>query len=276
MSARKFVRGGLATLALVFTMQAAVAAPGATTEITITTLDYSFKAPAEVPAGLVSVTVKNEGAEPHHVQLARLKEGVTPDAFGQALQEDFEKAITLVSWVGGPSIVNHGGASTVTLDLEAGTHMLLCFVPDPQGVPHLAHGMAGVMQVVPADTDAAEAPAADLTVDLLDFSYAFSEGIKSGKQTWEVVNDGKEIHEISLIKLHEGKTMEDVEHFMHAMEGPPPFAFAGGMQAIDPGASGWLHLDLTPGNYVAICHIPDPASGQTHAMLGMVMPFVVE
>ena len=273
---RMNVSAGLLGVTLLLTSGSVVAAPGDVTEITITTVDHSFSAPAQVPAGLVAVTIKNEGHEPHHVQLVRLKDGVTPDQFGQTMQEDFEKALEMVNWVGGPSIVDHGGASTVTLDLDPGTHMLLCFVPNPQGVPHVALGIVGVMQVVPSDEDEATEPEANLTVDLLDFSYAFSESIEAGKQTWEVVNDGKEIHEISLIRVNDDKTMEDVEHFMHAMQGPPPFAFAGGMQAIDPGSSGWLHLDLTPGNYVAICHIPDAKSGQTHAMLGMVMPFVVE
>lgn len=267
---------GLFGLILLLTSGNVVAAPGDVAEITITTVDHSFSAPEQVRAGLVEVTIRNEGHEPHHVQLARLKEGITPDQFAQKLQEDFEKAHDLVHWVGGPSIVDHGGASTVTLHLEPGTHMLLCFVPNPQGVMHVALGMAGVMQVVPSGEDDAPEPEADLTVDLLDFSYAFSESIEAGKQTWEIVNDGKEIHEISLIRINDDKTMADVEHFMHALQGPPPFAFAGGMQAIDPGSSGWLHLDLKPGNYVAFCHIPDPKSGQTHAMLGMVMPFVVE
>lgn len=245
-------------------------------EVVITTADYTFTAPAEVQSGLVSVTIENDGKEPHHAQLARLKEGVTIEQFQSALQEGLEKAVPMVNWVGGPSMVDAGGTSTVTLRLEPGIHMLLCFVPDPSGVPHIAHGMAGAMTVIAGEAQETEEPTADLTVDLLDFAYAFSEEIAAGPQTWEIVNDGKEIHEISLIKLAEGASMEDVEHFMHTMQGPPPFASIGGMQAIDPGTTGWLHLDLTPGEYVAICHIPDLPSGKTHAMLGMVMPFVVE
>ncbi|HEX7071751.1 MAG TPA: hypothetical protein VF190_13135 [Rhodothermales bacterium] len=249
-------------------------APGVP-EVTITTADYSFTAPQEIPAGLVSLTIDNVGKEPHHAQMARLNEGVTPADFQAALQKGLVEADALVSWVGGPSLVDPGTKSTVTLRLEAGTHLLLCFVPDMQGVPHLAHGMVGAIQVVPGESQAA-APTADLTVNLVDFAFAFSEGIPAGTQTWEVVNDGEQIHEIALMKLAEGKTIEDVEHFMHEMQGPPPFANVGGMQAIDPGSSGWLHLDLTPGTYVAICHVPDLATGETHASMGMVMPFVVQ
>ena len=60
-----------------------------------------------------------------------------------------------------------------------------------------------------------------------------------------------------------------------AKDGAPPFEDAGGLQGIDPGESGWLNLDLQPGNYVALCHIPDPASGKAHEELGMVLPFSV-
>lgn len=252
------------------------AAGGEIPEITITTADYTFSAPAEIPSGLVSVVLENEGKEPHHVQFARLKEGVTIPQFQQALQAGLEEAVKHVFWVGGPSVVDGGGSGKVTLQLEPGTHMLLCFVPDAEGVPHLAHGMVGAMEVVENTAAATETPSADLTVSLLDFSYAFSSDLDPGPQTWEIVNDGEAIHEISLVKLAEGATMDDVTHFMHTMEGPPPFTSMGGMQAIDPGTTGWLHLDLTAGNYIAICHIPDLSSGQTHAQMGMVMPFSVE
>jgi hypothetical protein len=63
---------------------------------------------------------------------------------------------------------------------------------------------------------------------------------------------------------------------MHSPNGAPPFANVGGFQAITPGETGWLNLDLTPGEYVALCYVPDPASGHAHLELGMVMPFRVK
>ena len=30
----------------------------------------------------------------------------------------------------------------MTMNLEAGTYVLICFIPNPEGVPHIALGMA--------------------------------------------------------------------------------------------------------------------------------------
>ena len=141
----------------------------------------------------------------------------------------------------------------------------------------MAKGMIATLEVVagdkPADTPIIKA---DATVKLLDFSFVLPTQIQAGRQVWKVVNQGPQPHEFLLIKLAEGKTMADVGAFMEAPHGVPPFEDAGGLQAINPGASGWLTLDLQPGNYVALCHVPDPATGHAHVELGMVMPFSVK
>jgi hypothetical protein len=42
----------------------------------------------------------------------------------------------------------------VTLNLEAGTYVLACFIPSPDGVPHLAKGMLMPIQVSPVSRGA--------------------------------------------------------------------------------------------------------------------------
>jgi len=152
--------------------------------------------------------------------------------------------------------------------------MLLSMIPDAQGVPYLAHGMVTPMEVT-AVVDTAE-PVADGEVKLLDFAFVLPPEIKAGEQTWKIVDEGQQAHEMQLIKLAEGKTMDDVQPWMHQPEGAPPFANVGGIQGIDAGETAYLHLNLTPGNYVALCHIPDTESMKEHMELGMVLPFIVE
>jgi hypothetical protein len=49
----------------------------------------------------------------------------------------------------GPPVIGYGGMAPLdpgrrgwtTLDLDAGTYMFICFVPDPEGTPHMALGM---------------------------------------------------------------------------------------------------------------------------------------
>jgi hypothetical protein len=60
-----------------------------------------------------------------------------------------------------------------------------------------------------------------------------------------------------------------------APSGPPPFEAVGGIESFSAGGSGYMTLDLQPGTYVAICNVPDPASGISHAQLGMIKQFTV-
>jgi hypothetical protein len=84
-------------------------------EITITTKDYGFEAPAEIEAGLVTINLVNEGQEPHHAQVVRLNDGVTLDQFNAALQEGETAAFPLISFVGGPGLVDPGLSTTRSL-----------------------------------------------------------------------------------------------------------------------------------------------------------------
>ncbi len=253
------------------------AAAAQISEITIKAADYSFDAPEQIEAGLVKVKLVNNGQEPHHAQIVRLNDGVTLEQFQTALPEGEAAAFPLITFVGGPGLVDPGLDSQVTLDLTPGQYVLLCFFPSHDGVPHLAKGMVRPIEVVAA-TDQVETAElkADATVKLVDFSFVMPPEIKAGPQVWEVVNQGPQLHEIMIVKLAEGKTMADIQTFMQSPQGTPPYSQIGGFQAITLGESGWLNLDLTPGEYVALCHVPDPATGQAHTELGMVMLFSVK
>lgn len=248
--------------------------------VEIVTKDHLFEAPAEIEGGWVTVKSRNEGAEPHHVQLAQLNEGVTFEAFVEALQQGPEVAFPLMTLAGGPGPLDTGGEAAVTVELAPGNYILADFLPNAEGVPHIALGMLAPLTVVAPDTEADDVtvalPEVAGEVKLMSFSFVLPQGIQAGEQVWKVTNEGDQWHEISLIKLAEGKSMTDVMHWMHAPDGPPPFTNAGGMQGIDPGESAYLHLNLTPGDYAGLCHIPDPASGKAHLELGMVMPFTVK
>jgi hypothetical protein len=208
--------------------------------------------------------------------VARLNEGVTHEQVAQAAQQGLAAVMQLVTFYGGPSNAEANGAAQATLDLVPGEHVFLCFIPGPDGVAHMAKGMLAPFSVraEPAATEIVT-PTAQQTVSLYDFHYSMPERIAAGRQTWQVVNDGPQVHELALFKLAPGKTVDDFLAFQRNPTGPPPFEHVGGMQFLEPGMTGWIDLDLTPGNYVANCFVPDPASGQPHMALGMVMPFSV-
>ena len=159
-----------------------------------------------------------------------------------------------------------------------GTYVLLCFVPNADGVPHLALGMATVMQVVgEAAADAAGEPEADFEVRMSDFTFSMPTSVPAGVSTWRVVNDGPQPHEMLLMRVNEGVSYDEfLQALIEGGEAAAPGVPIGGAQGLSLGGASYLTLDLEPGTYVALCLIPDPATGQPHLALGMVAPFMVE
>jgi hypothetical protein len=237
--------------------------------------DYSYEAPETLQSGWVTIRMRNHGPEPHHGQLLRMNDGVTFDAFSQALQQEGESALRLATLVGGPAVVDAHRTDEVTVHLAPGTYAIACFVPSPDGVPHLAKGMLEPVQVTAADPSDARPPAAQGTFTMRDFSFEMPENLPAGRSTYAVTNDGPQPHELVVVKLVEGKGVDDVMAWYRAPAGPPPFEAVGGINGLSAGVTGYMTLDLQPGSYAAICVIPDPASGTAHLHLGMVKAFAV-
>jgi hypothetical protein len=254
-----------------------VLAADALPEITIDAADYSYTAPETVSAGWVRVSLTNSGQEPHHVQFLRLNDGVTVGQFEEALKQGEGPALALTKQVGGVGAIAPTMTAHAVLNLPAGNYVILCFIPSPtDGAPHHAKGMIKSLTVQPTSDAAAGEPSADLTVHLMDYTFDLPEALPAGQTTIKVVNDGPEPHEFNLLRLADGKTLEDVIQFMTASDGPPPFTPIGGMNGLDVGLSGYAEIYLQPGTYAAICNIPSPkAEGHPHSMLGMIKQFTV-
>ncbi|MEO8337300.1 MAG: hypothetical protein ABI664_20145 [bacterium] len=109
-----------------------------------------------------------------------------------------------------------------------------------------------------------------------DFSFDAPKTLKPGATTFRLVNDGKELHHLSVIKLAKGKTARDFRESMK-VAGPPPnwITGVGGPNAVTPGSMGEATLSLEPGEYVIICFIPSPGESAPHASKGMVSSFTV-
>lgn len=242
-------------------------------------MTHRFEPLTDVTAGPAQLNLVNEGMEPHHVQLLKLNEGVTMDDVGAALATGNPGALLEIgSFAGGTGVVDPGSESTADalVDLEEGTYVMLCFIEGPDGLPHLATGMVEAFEVGPAEGETAELPEPDVTVNMVDFGYDANELPASGLV--ELVNTSQaQAHEMTLLRLAEGKTGQDVAAFFEgAAPGPPPFSAIGGIQALMPGASQLLMIeDAEAGEYLMICQIPDPADGVPHAAKGMALPATV-
>jgi uncharacterized cupredoxin-like copper-binding protein len=252
-----------------------VATPAAARIIELQASDFAFEAPENLTAGLNTIRLTNMGQEPHHAQLLRLNDGVTFDQLMSTFQQEGEGALRLVSLAGGAGAIDPSGTSEVTLDLQPGTYVLACFIAGADGVPHLAKGMLKPLVVNAGNTGQA-APEVQGTFTARDFAFDMPETLPAGKATFKVVNNGPQFHELNILKIAPGKAAEDVLIWAQNPTGAPPFQAVGGMNGLGPDGVGYMTVDLQPGTYLAICNIPDPASGHSHAELGMIRKFTVK
>lgn len=97
-------------------------------------------------------------------------------------------------------------------------------------------------------TSQAAAPKANMVVRLMDFSFALDTPVTPGHRTIRVGNAGVEPHDLVLMKLAPGRTVEDVHAWLNperarreSTAGQPPPSLeslgtgAGGIAAIGPG-----------------------------------------
>ena len=114
-----------------------------------------------------------------------------------------------------------------------------------------------------------------ITVRAKEFAFDMPKSIPAGPTTFRLVNDGKEFHHLSLIKLEQGKTLADFTEAVKSGK-PPEWAVAvGGPNAAVPGQTIAATMNLEAGEYVAICFIPSPGEQAPHAMKGMIAPLTV-
>ena len=123
--------------------------------------------------------------------------------------------------------------------------------------------------------------AADATkVDVIatEYKFALPATIKAGKTALVMMNQGKEAHVMSVFRLKEGKTIQDVERIA-TQGGGDPEEFTedlenGTSTTAPPGEQAVLNFDLTAGNYGMVCFITAP-DGALHLAKGMISGFAV-
>jgi len=241
-------------------------AAGGANVVTVTTSDYRFDAPAEIPAGLTAFRLVNKGPSLHHLQLIKLADGKTLDDFLATLQGEHPPWATPA---GGPAPPEVGGTSVSIEALEPGNYALICFIPAADGMPHVVKGMSRALKVVGPSRAAASEPEADIVVTLVDYDFKLSQPLTAGKHMIRVDNAGQQPHEIAIVRLNPGKKPADFTAWGMKPIGPPPGTIHGGLSAIMPGSHSFIEVDLPPGEYGLLCFLPDAKDGKPHFEHGM-------
>lgn len=244
--------------------------------IRLVATEYAFAGvPDTVQAGWHKVLVVNQGAEPHMSVLARLDSGKTVAEFVAAMKADSN-----VGWApefGGPNAVFPGDSIAAAVHLSAGRYVVVCFVPDSAGRYHLLDGMISPFTVADNGQPAMAEPAGADTIHLTSYQIAFTSPPTAGTHVYRVENHdpGATHHDLVIVRLADGKTRQDAIAWLGASGGPPPFAVAGATTGMLPGFHDYVYLNLRPGEYLALCFMPDAADGKPHWLHGMVQSFTV-
>jgi hypothetical protein len=252
--------------------------------------------PAQLGPGYTLFTIASDAGTEDSLILFRLHEGTTLEALQLAtgrvdeafmgdgdIAEAINEALALVDAIAEVS-APAGESRSFGAVLSEGRYALE-FTPAADGPPDRTYHEFSV-----AGEAGAPAPTADATVHLVDFAFAFPPDLPAGEQTWLVHNSGSQLHHMGVFTLADGATLEDFIAFMEQMGEDSPFEEPEPGDAeplsipvdyigiISSGQESYHFVDLAPGQYVAVCFLPDhlgDATGQPHFMLGMMQVFRV-
>jgi len=240
--------------------------------------DFAFEAPDTVSAGMVTITLVNQGPELHHVQLLHLTDGKTAADFGAALKA-MQPGAPPPPWtheVAGPNSAVPGGEQSITPQLEPGNYTIVCFIPSAGQVPHVMKGVRRPLTVFPATMPATPAPTADITVQMTDYAWEITPEITAGKHIVKLENTATPAHALFIAHLAPGKTPMDLAHWVEKQAGPPPAKPIGGIAGMSKGAVVYLPVNLEPGEYGIFCFLSDAKDGQLHVEHGMIKQISVK
>lgn len=116
--------------------------------------------------------------------------------------------------------------------------------------------------------------ARNITVVATDYAFSAPAEVAAGWITVNLLNRGREAHQVQIFRLAPGKTADDLMAAMRDRT-EPPGTMVGGPNGAEPnGGRSNATQHLSPGRYLLICWIPSP-DGKIHLEKGMVRPLLV-
>ncbi len=257
-----------------------VATPPADTPVQIVASDSGFTIPDTLHAGLNHFIYENRGQDVHECMFIHLPTGMSaPDFVAQVKSGvDFPAGALDCS---GPGLTSPGERVEMWVPLEEGSYMIGCWLGD-----HMSTRRPVTFVVHGRPETPVSAPRENVTVRMSDFRFTIVGKIARGEQVIRYQILGPSMHEVDVIRLDEGKTVDDVRAYFANEGGIPPGILAGGsMDSHDLKRETWVRRNFTPGRYVLWCDMPMIQSSEkqapdaphvTHADAGMVQEVTVD
>ena len=262
-----FIAAG-AVAAMVVPIAASTSSPAgaaSSNKLTITATEYAYKLSGKPSPGNVEFVFDNAGVELHMTIVFQLKPGVTAKQLEAAFSSNDDSAFPKIMAGNGapvdgtPSVLSPKQSTTTVASLKAGHYGIVCFVPAPDGMEHVLHGMAKVFDV--SGSKSTYKPPSDgvAAVSISDTAITLpSSGLpKSG---WvKVTNTGSTNRDFTLAKLAPGVTFAQADADFNSFfesgkfpSGSAPATIPGGISGISPGSSAYILVTTEAGNWAAL------------------------
>ena len=227
--------------------------------------------PSSVGAGLVSFRLKNSGTVRHDAQLIRVTGDQDRDDVASFFRSASRPGFRIPSWVrggGGAIGIRPGETVVVKQRLDEGDWYLvdLAFL-DRGGVAPFIATSGG---------SAADLPSATSRIRARDFSFE-PRALRPGTHRVRFENRGREMHEVVLLPLVPGRTVDDAKAYLSDPNPSVPLSQAPvyttdpvRLPLLDRGEALVGDVTLGRGTYILACRLPDRAGGTPHAAKGMV------
>ncbi|MGD8361247.1 MAG: hypothetical protein PVJ04_07425 [Gemmatimonadota bacterium] len=132
---------------------------------------------------------------------------------------------------------------------------------------------AALLLAAPVQGQMASSGLQEVVIRTRDYQFEAPAVVRSGPTHIELINEGPDFHHVWLVRLLDGKTVEDLKAFLAGGDAAlPDWAVdEGGPNTPDrPGEETSVYMDLKPGNYAMMCVIPAAVDGLPHIAHGMI------
>ena len=167
----------------------------------------------------------------------------------------------------GPGLTSPGETVETWLRVDPGRYIIICW-----NSGHAKTTPVHPFTVEEVGADDNRTPKEDLVLKLFDFRFELEGNLHKGVQVIRVETPGPAMHEVDIFRLHEGRTVADLNRWRKQQgHGPAPAdAMGGALDSHDVSRVVWLRKKFTPGRYVLHCEMPVTNTELTHADVGMV------
>jgi len=252
------------------------AATSAQRVLTVIARDTALEVSPTVPAGVTTVRLVLQGKARRELVVRRVPAGTAPETLIRGAAGRPAKWFSQWSF-GGPAVPPDSATdANATVELRPGRYLLVAYEVDASG---RARGERFLWQPFTAVAGSALIPGRftvpDLTLKVRDARIDVQGTMRPGQRTIRVENIGSRPHELIIVRLKPGKTLDDVRAWSMRRAASAPFVYVGGLTPMSPGMTAQTRLVFQTGEHVVLCPTGDGSEKAADRERGVLATFTV-